>query len=97
MASASRFRTTNLGIPSYPSDLLGRLGGPGGQLSGRVGDATFSVTSCPWDLDDNSSVGASDLFAVLASWGPCKGCPADFDANGNVSASTLLANWGPFP
>ena len=55
---------------------------------------------CPWDLDDNGSIGASDLLELLASWGPCKGCPADFDANGNVGASdllTLLANWGPCP
>ncbi|MEE8155974.1 MAG: FG-GAP repeat protein [Phycisphaerales bacterium] len=56
--------------------------------------------TCPWDLDDNAVVGASDLLALLASWGPCKGCPADFDGNGNVGASdllALLANWGPCP
>ena len=55
---------------------------------------------CPWDIDENGSVGASDLLALLASWGPCKGCPADFDDNGNVGASdllVLLANWGPCP
>ena len=55
---------------------------------------------CPWDLDDNGSVGVSDLLSLLASWGPCKGCPADFDGNGNVGVSdllTLLANWGPCP
>ena len=55
---------------------------------------------CPWDLDGNSSVGAGDLLALLASWGPCEGCPADFDDNGAVGASdllALLANWGPCP
>ncbi len=55
---------------------------------------------CLWDLDANGSVGASDLLALLASWGPCKGCPADFDGNGTVGASdllALLANWGPCP
>ena len=55
---------------------------------------------CPADLDNNGSVGASDLLALLASWGPCKGCSADFDGNGNVGASdllALLANWGPCP
>ncbi|MEE9131565.1 MAG: FG-GAP repeat protein [Phycisphaerales bacterium] len=55
---------------------------------------------CPWDLDNTSTVGASDLLSLLVSWGPCKGCPADFDGNGNVGASdllTLLANWGPCP
>ena len=55
---------------------------------------------CPWDLDDNGIVGASDLLALLASWGPCKGCSADFDENGTVGASDLLAmlaNWGACP
>ncbi|MEE8156073.1 MAG: hypothetical protein V3T53_14060 [Phycisphaerales bacterium] len=55
---------------------------------------------CPWDLDNSGSVGASDLLALLATWGPCKGCPADFDENGAVGASdllALLANWGPCP
>ena len=60
-------------------------------------DAT-APGNCPWDLDGNGSVGASDLLSLLASWGPCKSCPADFDDNGNVGASdllALLANWGP--
>ncbi|MEE8153903.1 MAG: sialidase family protein [Phycisphaerales bacterium] len=55
---------------------------------------------CPWDLDDNGSVGASDLLSLLASWGPCEDCPADFDGDGNVGAADLLAllvNWGPCP
>ena len=55
---------------------------------------------CPWDLDDNAIVGASDVLALLASWGRCKGCPADFDDNGFVGASdilALLANWGLCP
>ena len=55
---------------------------------------------CPWDLDDNDIVGASDVLALLASWGRCKDCPADFDNNGFVGASdilALLANWGPCP
>ncbi len=56
--------------------------------------------NCPWDLDGNAVVGASDLLSLLVSWGPCKGCPADFDENGIVGASdllALLANWGPCP
>ena len=55
---------------------------------------------CPWDIDNNEVVGASDLLALLASWGPCKDCDADFDGDGSVGASdllTLLANWGPCP
>ncbi len=71
-------------------------------LSGEASfDFTFEVAAtCPWDLDDNGIVGASDLLSLLVSWGPCKGCPADFDDNGNVGASdllTLLVNWGPCP
>ncbi|MEE9130098.1 MAG: FG-GAP repeat protein [Phycisphaerales bacterium] len=60
----------------------------------------FDASSCPWDLDDDAVVGASDLLSLLVSWGPCKGCPADFDGNGIVGASDLLAllvNWGPCP
>ena len=55
---------------------------------------------CPWDIDDSGTVGASDLLALLISWGPCKGCPADFNGDGTVGASDLLAlliNWGPCP
>ncbi len=61
---------------------------------------TATPGTCPWDLDDNAVVGASDLLSLLVSWGPCKGCPADFDGNGSVGASDLLAllvNWGPCP
>ena len=60
----------------------------------------WEAVPCLWDLDANGSVGVSDLLALLASWGPCKGCPADFDENGNVGVSDLLAvlaNWGPCP
>ena len=69
-----------------------------------IGWDTFSFDlppgTCLADLDGDGSVGASDLRALLASWGPCKGCPADFDGNGNVGVSDLLAllgNWGPCP
>ncbi|MEE9129754.1 MAG: DUF4350 domain-containing protein [Phycisphaerales bacterium] len=63
----------------------------------------FEYAVCPADLDDNGSVGASDLLSLLVSWGPCPpkaDCPADFDGNGTVGASdllALLANWGPCP
>ena len=55
---------------------------------------------CPWDLDGDGVVGASDLLSLLVNWGPCQGCSADFDGNGNVGASDLLAllvKWGPCP
>ncbi len=71
-------------------------------LSGEASfDFTFEVAAtCPWDLDDNGTVGASDLLSLLVSWGPCKGCPADFDGDDEVGVSdllALLANWGPCP
>ncbi len=55
---------------------------------------------CPWDLDDDGSVGITDLLALLAAWGSDPGGPPDFDGDGNVGILdllTLLANWGPCP
>ncbi len=56
---------------------------------------------CPWDLDDNDSVGATDLLSLLVNWGPYEPCPpfkpADFDTNCTVGATDLLillTNWG---
>jgi hypothetical protein len=50
------------------------------------------------DLDEDGSVGAADLAALLAAWGSAsQGQPADFDRNGTVDAGDLariLANWG---
>ncbi len=69
-------------------------------LGNAVSYVQTTAPPCPWDIDGSGSVGASDLLALLASWGPCKGCPADFDDSGNVGASdllALLANWGPCP
>ncbi|MEE8154937.1 MAG: hypothetical protein V3T53_08235 [Phycisphaerales bacterium] len=59
--------------------------------------AAAAPGKCPWDLDGNGSVGASDLLSLLADWGPCKGCPSDFNGDGNVGAAdliTLLTFWG---
>ncbi len=58
------------------------------------------ILPCPWDLDDDDSVGTSDLLSLLAQWGTDPGGPPDFDGNGNVGVSdllALLANWGPCP
>ncbi len=55
---------------------------------------------CPWDLDNNGSVGASDLVTLLFLWGSNPGGPPDFDGNGNVGSEDLvvmLFNWGPCP
>ena len=68
---------------------------------GAVPNQFFENTlRCAADLDGNGNIGASDLLALLASWGPCEDCPADLDGNGNVGASdllALLASWGPCP
>lgn len=60
----------------------------------------MDVDPCPADLDDNGTVGASDLLALLSAWGPNPDHPADLDGDGSVGASDLLillANWGPCP
>ena len=57
---------------------------------------------CFADLDCDGKVGASDLLALLVSWGPCDPppapCDADLDCDGTVGASDLLlllTAWGP--
>ena len=68
-----------------------------------MGAYEFQVRLCPWDLDGNDVVGASDLRSLLTSWGPCPpkaDCPGDFNGDGAVGVSdflALLANWGPCP
>jgi hypothetical protein len=49
------------------------------------------------DLNGDQCIGASDLSALLAAWGPCAGCAADLDGDGAVGASDialLLSYWG---
>ena len=56
--------------------------------------------TCPWDLDDNGVVGASDLLSLLVQWGADPDGPPDFDGDGIVGAADLLAllvNWGRCP
>ena len=72
------------------------------QVTTTSGSYTIQVTTLNCssfaDLTDDCIVGAADLLALLAAWGPCKGCLADFDQNGDVGASdllALLAAWGP--
>ena len=63
-----------------------------------MGAYEFQPAFCPWDLDDNGSVGILDLLALLAAWGSDPGGPPDFDGDGTVGILdllTLLANWGP--
>ena len=101
--------TMTFGPGELPTDCINSLhdGGvdrnfPGPNSPTNYADESGAINACPCpgDLDAHGNVGASDLLALLASWGPCKGCDADFDGNGDVGASdllTLLANWGPCP
>ena len=69
---------------------------------GKTGGSVTALINvqCPWDLDENGVVGASDILALLAAWGTDPGGPPDFDGNGTVGASDLLlllAHWGLCP
>ncbi len=85
------------------------LGAPGTDNSfgaGRV-DALEAVllalkmaTPCPWDMDDDGSVGVPDLLSLLGQWNTNPGGPPDFDDDGDVGVKdllVLLGNWGPCP
>jgi hypothetical protein len=52
------------------------------------------ASACPADLDGDGAVSASDLSALLGSWGSAGG---DIDGDGTTSASdlsALLGAWG---
>jgi hypothetical protein len=54
-----------------------------------------AAPSCPADLNNDGSVGAADLSALLGAWGT--GGAADINRNGTVGAedlSIMLAAWG---
>ncbi|MEE9131597.1 MAG: hypothetical protein V3T84_16400 [Phycisphaerales bacterium] len=72
----------------------------GGNSDDSNGNGIPDECECLWDLDNNGTVGASDLLSLLVQWGTDPGGPPDFDGDGNVGASdllTLLVNWGPCP
>jgi hypothetical protein len=58
---------------------------------------------CPADVDHDGLVGATDIVAVIAAWGPCpvgSECPQDLDENGQVNMLDLVAvlnAWGACP
>jgi hypothetical protein len=71
----------------------------GGEFLGVKSSCDFCEPHCDQDISgDDHVVGAGDLGALLATWGPCVDCPADFNDDEVVDAAdlgTLLANWGP--
>ena len=81
------------------------IGAPNTPLNGEFwGGAAvlFDLDAPLGDLDCDGIITATDLLALLTSWGPCDcdfpgGCPADLDLDCTVGASDLLillANWG---
>lgn len=70
-------------------------------LGERFAVALVVDQPCPADLDADGAVGAPDVAAVLAAWGPHpKGHAADLSGDGQVSApdiAMLLAAWGSCP
>ncbi len=89
-------------IGVWSSDPIGRINifNPNFALEGGDNIQAWGAAPCPWDLDNNGSVGASDLLSLLVRWGSDPGGPPDFDGDGNVGAAdllSLLVNWGPCP
>ena len=66
-----------------------------------AGSAYLCTPPCPWDINDDGSVGTTDLLLLLSAWGPVTpDHPADFDGDGNVSTLDLLlllGQWGACP
>ena len=46
--------------------------------------------SCPGDLDNNGSLGVSDLNIILSEFGCTSNCSADFNNDGSTSIGDLL-------
>ena len=69
-----------------------------GQLFYAAGE--FFISAIIGDLDNDGSVGISDLLLLLSDWGlcdDCEACPSDLDHDCQVGISDLLAlleNWG---
>ena len=89
------------GIHPYFDDYPGRV--LGSQAAGRAFERSTTLFAplppCDADFDDNGSVGAEDLAALLAGWGGLD-LTFDLDADGAIGASdlaALLASWGQCP
>ncbi|MCH8824956.1 MAG: hypothetical protein IH984_15780 [Planctomycetes bacterium] len=55
---------------------------------------------CPADLNNDGTIGTSDLILLFAAWGTNPVGPPDLDGDGVVSTSDLLVlfnQWGPCP
>ncbi len=87
------------GEPSLGTVTIPGYNGPNGEVVDL--DFALSFCPCPADLNDDGSVGVSDLLILLGFWGPCwPVCLGDLDGDGDVGVKdllALLANWGPCP
>ena len=79
----------------WDDPLVGNHGGP------VVMDmATLDIAGNPADLDDDGTVGITDLLLLLGSWGLCPPagpCVGDLDCDGMVGINdflAILATWG---
>lgn len=78
---------------------LKRIDALGGVLDWDVAIAWRmpEAPACVEDLSGDGNIDVTDLFQLLAAWGPCS-CPADLSGDGNVNVTDLfqlLAAWGP--
>ena len=58
------------GNPRFVDDPETKDTGNGDPPIVDMGAYEFQPVLCPWDLDNNGTIGASDLLSLLVSWGP---------------------------
>lgn len=95
---------TSFGVEDVAITPDGRVVFAAAYGGGASGDGLFgfALEACPSDLDDDGTVGATDLLIVLESWGACPpaGCAADIDGDGRVGFGDVVRvahDWGGCP
>ena len=49
--------------------------------------------TCPSDIDDNGTVGTTDLLQLLSDWGPCPTPPRVISIESSLGAGRVLRLW----
>jgi len=60
--------------------------------------SSFTLETCPSDINGDSNVDVDDLLLLIGSWGSCTGCDPDINDDGAVDVDDLLlliGAWGP--